>query len=186
MKRYITALAVILTLALAATGKDKISAADVAKQQAALQNTTIIPGRSVGPIRLGMGMDEVQNMLGKPYGWTNADNISGATWRYPDLNLQISFDRGAAPVVTGVQAVAFSRKRGTLGNLYWKGILPVKIPFQTGNGITLGSSAFDVRRAYSNQFWDTGGIIMDYRSLGLTFSTTMDHVVWAIGVYAPQ
>jgi hypothetical protein len=190
VNKYIAALVVTLMLAGAALGRDKgtkMSPADVAKQQAALQNTTIIPGRSVGPIRLGMGMDEVQDMLGKPFGWTNADNISGASWRYPDLNLQISFDRGAAPVVTGVQAVAFSRKRGTLGNLYWKGILPVKIPFQTGNGITLGSSAFDVRRAYSNYgYEDTGGIFMTYKSLGLAFSTTMDHVVWAIGVYAPQ
>src|ERR1700730_17493594 len=120
-------------LAGAALGKDKGAKADAAKQQAAIQNTTIIPGRSIGPIRLGMGMDEVQAMLGKPFGWTNADNISGATWPYPDLNLSISFDRGAAPIVTSVQAVAFSRKRGTLGNLYCKGMLPVKVAFQTAN-----------------------------------------------------
>jgi hypothetical protein len=73
-----------------------------------------------------------------------------------------------------------------LGNLYWKGILPVKVAFQTADGITLGSSAFDVRRAYGNQFKDWSGIVMGYNSLGLTFSITMDHVVWAIGVSAPQ
>ena len=95
-------------LAGGATGKDKTSAADAAKRQAAIQNTTIIPGQSIGPIRLGMGMDEVQSLLGKPFGWTNADNITGATWRYPDLNLSISFDRGAAPSVKGKYAVAVS------------------------------------------------------------------------------
>lgn len=58
---------------------------------------------------------------------------------------------------TGVQAVAFSRRRGTLGNPLLERCPPVKIPFQTGNGITLGSSAFDVRRAYSNYgYEDTG------------------------------
>jgi hypothetical protein len=186
VKKYVAALAVTLMLAGAATGRDKASAADAEKRQAAMQNTAIIPGQSIGPIRLGMGMDEVQSLLGKPFGWTNADNISGATWRYPDQNLSISFDRGAAPTVTAVAATAFPRKRGTLGNLYWKGILPVKVAFQTADGITLGSSAFDVRRAYGNQFKDWSGIVMGYNSLGLTFSITMDHVVWAIGVSAPQ
>jgi hypothetical protein len=187
VKKYIAAVGLVLMLAGAATGRDKTSAADAAKRQAAIQNTTIIPGRSIGPIRLGMGMDEVQGMLGKPFGWTNADNISGANWRYPDLNLSISFDRGAAPIVTGIQAVSYSRKQTTLGKLYWKSILPVKVPFQTANGISLGSSAFDVRRAYSSYgYEDTGGLLMTYKPLGLSFSTTMDHVVWAIGVYAPQ
>jgi len=175
VKKYVAALAVTLMLAGAATGRDKASAADAEKRQAAMQNTAIIPGQSIGPI-----------LLGKPFGWTNADNISGATWRYPDQNLSISFDRGAAPTVTAVAATAFPRKRGTLGNLYWKGILPVKVAFQTADGITLGSSAFDVRRAYGNQFKDWSGIVMGYNSLGLTFSITMDHVVWAIGVSAPQ
>jgi len=187
VKKYIAALVVILMLAGATLGKDKGAKADAAKQQAAIQNTTIIPGQSIGPIRLGMGMDEVQSLLGKPFSWTNADNISGATWRYPDLNLSISFDSLAAPSVTFIQAVAFPRKRGTLGTLYWKGILPVKVAFQTANGISLGSSAFDVKRAYASYgYEDTEGILMTYKSLGLRFSTTMDHVVWAIGVSAPQ
>ena len=67
MKKYVAALAVTLMLAGAATGRDKASAADAEKRQAAMQNTAIIPGQSIGPIRLGMGMDEVQSLLGKPF-----------------------------------------------------------------------------------------------------------------------
>jgi hypothetical protein len=136
-----------------------------------------------------MGMDQVQATIGQPTGWISADTVHniGATWNYGNLNLQISFDSGAAPVVTSVRAYAWARKRTTLGRLVWKDIDPVKVNFQTAAGITLGSSAFDVRRAYASYgYEDMQGLVMIYKSLGLTFSTTMDHVVYSIGISQPQ
>jgi len=188
VKQFLAILCLLLLpAALSSPASAKKHNAPVDSSRVTSPDNHIIPYQRIGAIRLGMGMDEVQSMLGKATGWTNADTISGATWNYGDLNLQISFDKGAAPVVTSIRTVAWSRKPGTLGNLYWKGIEPVKVIFQTIDGITLGSSAFDVRRAYSNYgYEDVQGFSMNYKSLGLSFSITRDHMVWAIGIYQPQ
>ena len=188
MKKYITALAVILLLAGAALGKDKDAKAEAAKRQAATQNTTIIAGESIGTLRIGMGMDEVQSMLGKPSGWQylpqGGKSVSEASsWTYADLNLQIFFSRGATPFVTSINNTGFVHRRSKSGNLSWKDIEPVKVKFQTREGITIGSSAFDVNRAYSNYEWHgQGGEFMDYKSLGLFFAITSDHIVYGIQV----
>jgi hypothetical protein len=139
-------------------------------------------------------MDEVQDMLGKPSNWQYRPGGSKAftnaiSWSYVDLNLLIYFDSGPAPVVTGIRATVWPSKSKTIHTLYWKDELPVKVIFQTTQGITLGSSAFDVKRAYSNYKYvdqDSEGVVMNYKSLGLIFWTTMDHVVSGIEISRPQ
>jgi hypothetical protein len=97
------------------------------------------------------------------------------------------FGSGAAPVVTGINTSVWpgTRKAKTFGTTYWKDIIPAKVIFKTTEGITLGSSAFDVRRAYGSG--DTSGdVVMNYKSLGLSFWTTMDHIVMVIEIRNPQ
>lgn len=192
MKKYITALAVILLLAGAALGKDKDAKAEAAKRQAAIQNTTIIAGQSIGALRIGMGMDEIQSMLGKPSGWKysfqGGKSVSEASsWLYNDLNLEVFFNSSAVPRVTSINYTGWLHKRTKPGNFAWKDIDPVKVKFRTTDGIAIGSSAFDVQRAYSNYEWHgQGGEFMDYKSLGLFFGITSDHIVWSINVRQPQ
>ena len=51
----------------------------------------------------------------------------------------------------------------------------------------MGSSAFDVVRAYKAYgYQDMQGLMMIYKSLGLTFFTTMDHMVYGIVINQPQ
>lgn len=148
----------------------------------------IVPNQRIGAIRLGMPMDEVQSLLGKPYGGIRADNAlkTGPTYDYPSVNLEISFSFGAAPSVTDIRAKSWPRKSKTLGNLYWKDIMPVNVSFKTAEGITVGSSAFDVLRAYkAYEYQDEQGLSMRYKSLGLIFFTTMDHMVYGIGITQP-
>jgi len=194
MKQFLAILCLLLlpaSLSISASAKKHNPAVDGSRVTS--PDNPIIPYQRIGAIRLGMGMDEVQSVLGKPSGWTflpgsKSKGISDAySWSYADQNLQISFDRGAAPIVSGIATLAWSRKRKTFGNLYWKDINPAKVIFQTAEGITLGSSAFEVRRAYSNYGYDdTEGILMNYKSLGLSFTTTVDHIVWAISINQPQ
>jgi hypothetical protein len=194
MKQFLAILCLLLlpaSLSISASAKKHNPAVDGSRVTS--PDNHIIPYQRIGAIRLGMGMDEVQSVLGKPSGWTflpgsKSKGISDAySWSYADQNLQISFDRGAAPIVSGIATLAFSRKRKTFGTLYWKDIDPVKVAFQTTSGIALGSSAFDVRRAYGDDgYEDIDGVVMNYKSLGLTFSITRDHIVWEIGIYQPR
>jgi hypothetical protein len=192
VKKYIAALVVTLMLAGTALGGDKAAKADAAKRQAAIQNTAIIAGQSIGELRLGMGMDEVESMLGKPSGWkylpTGGKSVSEASsWFYNDLNLEIFFNRGAVPVVTSIRTAGWPHKRIKSGNFAWKDIDPLMVKFQTAEGITIGSSAFDVQRAYSNYEWHgQQGQFMNYASLGLFFDITSDHIVYGIQVSKPQ
>lgn len=192
MNKHITALAVILLLAGAALGKDKDAKAEAAKRQAAIQNTTIIAGESIGALRLGMGMDKVQSMLGKPSGWKysfqGGKSVSEASsWFYNDLNLEVFFNSSAVPMVTSINHTGWLHKRTKPGNFEWKDIDPVKVKFQTTDGIAIGSSAFDVKRVYSNYGWQgEGGEFMDYKSLGLFFAITSDHIVYGIQVHKPE
>ena len=189
-------LAILCFLLLSATLSTPASAkehpAPVDSSRVTSPDNLIIPNQRIGAIRLGMGMDEVRRLLGKPSGGVlaNAARNQGAIWSYGDLNLQISFDSGAAPIVTSIQAHGWTHKHKTLDTLYWKDIDPVKVAFQTSNGITVGSSAFDVRRVYSNYGYEESqpgqGLIMYYKSIGLTFFVTADHIVYSIGIYTPQ
>jgi hypothetical protein len=190
VKQFLAILSISLLLVVlpvpASAGKHD---APVDSSRATTPDNKIIPGERIGAIRLGMGMDEVQSQLGKPSGWTTAGQGQGATWYYVDLNLSISFSTGAAPYVRGVSTNVWARKpKTTFGKMYWKGMTPVKVVFQTANGIGLGSTSFDVSRAYSGNEHedDSYGIGMSYKSLGLYFQFTMDHMVRSIAISNPQ
>lgn len=191
MKQFLAILCLLLlpaALSIPASANKKHNA-PVDSSRITSPDNHIIPYQRIGAIRLGMGMDEVQGLLGKPSGWTSADPARsiGATFYYLNLNLQVHFDSGAAPVVTEIWASTWDRKRRTLDAQYWKDFYPVKVAFQTANGIALGSSAFDVRRACSNYAYeDTAGLFMNYKSLGLGFSITADHIVYAIDIHNPR
>jgi hypothetical protein len=192
VKKYIAALVVTLMLAGTALGGDKAAKADAAKRQAAIQNTAIIAGQSIGELRLGMGMDEVESMLGKPSGWkylpTGGKSVSEASsWFYNDLNLEIFFGRGAVPVVTSIRTAGWPHKRIKSGNFAWKDIDPLMVKFQTAEGITIGSSAFDVQRAYSNYEWHgQTGSVHELRVPWAFFRHHLgSHRLWYSGVQAP-
>lgn len=170
-----------------ATSGSNVSPADMQKRQQALANSDhlIVPGQRIGPIRLGMGMDEVVATLGQPdyantaYGWT--------TWKYVSLNMSISFPSGAAPGVNSVSAVAWNDSGKTIGESTWADVNPVTTVFQTANGIGLGSSTFDVKRGYaSSNYTDGGGYSMDFTGLGIAFWSINDRRVTTIIVCSPK
>lgn len=192
MKKYIAALVVTLMLAGTALGGDKAAKADAAKRQAAIQNTAIIAGQSIGELRLGMGMDEVESMLGKPSGWkylpTGGKSVSEASsWFYNDLNLEIFFGRGAVPVVTSIRTAGWPHKRIKSGNFAWKDIDPSwssskppresrLAPRPSTSSVLIVTTSGTAKR----------GQFMNYASLGLFFDITSDHIVYGIQVSKPQ
>jgi hypothetical protein len=193
MKRLLAIVCpLLLATALSSPASGKKHDPPVDSSRVTSPDNHIVPNQRIGAIRLGMGMDEVQSILGRPSSWKysfqgSKDVSNASSWLYFDLNLEIFFDEGSAPTVNSIQTTGWLRKRITSGDLYWKDILPVKLAFQTPDGITLGSSAFDVRRVYSSYgYEDHQGEYMDYRSLGLFFATTADHIVWKIGISKPQ
>jgi hypothetical protein len=100
------------------------------RQQAIAQSDMlIVPGQRIGPIRLGMGMDEVVAKLGQP------DFTETSEWRYWSLNLVVGFYTSPAPAVAG------------LSTQIWADV-PLSTVFRTAEGIGIGSSSFDVKRAY--------------------------------------
>jgi hypothetical protein len=125
-------------LFLAGCSESGASAADMQKRQQAIAQSDhhIVPGQRIGPIRLGMGMDEVLAELGQPDKiWTHR---SGDTdWNYWSLNLVVGFDNSSAPTVLWIE------------DRTWTGV-PVHVVFRTAEGIGVGSSSFDVKRAYGS------------------------------------
>lgn len=159
-----------------ASGGGSVPAVDIQKRQQALSSADrlIIPGERIGPIRLGMGMDEVSAMLGKPdvaYTSEYPNGSKPATWKYWSLNLALIFSSDSAPSVDTIQTIA------------WKGESITTI-FKTVNGIGLGASSFDVKRAYSSyNYRDTEGMVMDYKNLGIIFTLEpSDHRILQIQV----
>jgi hypothetical protein len=116
---------------------NNVSAADMQKRQQALaaSDLLIVPGGRIGPVRLGMGLDEVFAKLGQP------DYINPGTedrllqWQYWSLNLNVDFDNSAAPAVVEI------------ANMDWTNA-PLLTIFRTDKGIGIGSTSFDVQRAY--------------------------------------
>lgn len=66
----------------------------------------LIHGERIGPIRLGMCMDEVIATLGHPD--CKQMTRDSYHWHYPDLNMQIDFSLGAAPSVRQVETGAYT------------------------------------------------------------------------------
>jgi hypothetical protein len=192
VRKYIAALGVVLMLAGAAVGKTKaarISSADTAKRQTAIQNTTIIPGRSIGLIRLGMGMDEVNSILGTPdFNYSEGSGAySSTTWKYISINLMMMFDGGAAPTVTSITATGWSHGAHKMGDIYWtKNIETPVVNYSTNTGVTLGSTSFSAIRAYAGRNYEDSKVWVTFKDLGLTLLISMDHMVYGITVAAPQ
>jgi hypothetical protein len=90
--------------------------------------------RRVGPIRLGMYMDEVATILGAPetVGGNGRDDCVRCIpvlWTYDKKNFQVMFSKGPTPFVTGITV--------------WD-----EVKWVTAEGIRIGMSVFDVARTY--------------------------------------
>jgi hypothetical protein len=165
---------------------DGLSAADREKRLKVLaaSDHLIVPGQRVGPIYLDMAMDEVIAILGRPDSkQTTRDSYH---WNYQDLNMQIDFSLGAAPSVRQVGTSAYTKKPIDTNSMVWSDLKPLTVVFHTQNGIQLGASSFDVKRAFrSYSYRDPQGAEMSYESLGIRFGVMSDFRVWAIAVISP-
>ncbi|MDE3083876.1 MAG: hypothetical protein KGJ37_01485, partial [Verrucomicrobiota bacterium] len=187
----VAAMALVLAGCVSQPGSgSRVSAAEQQKRQQALaaSDHLIVPGERIGPVRLGMGMDEVVATLGQPdYAITLPYQGGRQEWKYDSLNLAIYFRAGSAPWVDTVETVAWNDTGKTLGNSTWVDVDPVITVFQTDNGIGLGASSFQVRRAYSSYgYQDTGGYGMNYTQLGVYFGLQSDRRVTTISVTSRQ
>jgi hypothetical protein len=191
LTKFLLNAAMILALASYASDScygdgDSVSAADREKRRQAMaaSDHLIIPGERIGPIRLGMGMDQVLETLGRPDSTqTTRDSYH---WHYSDLNMQLDFDLGAAPSVRQVQTGAYTDKPIDTNAMVWSDLKPVTTVFCTDNGIQLGASSFDVKRAFSAySYTDPGGVVMNYEHVGIRFGVTSDFRVWAMCVAYP-
>ena len=136
--------------------------------------TAIVPGQSVGPIRIGMGMDEVQALLGAPDSTSHNPNGVVDQWWYISMNLGVGFTDTATPTVNSVWTEVYTKSDGvTFGEQTWDDGYPVQTAYKTGSGIQLGSSSFDVQRAYGSGYTDPGGdaLMMKYGN-GISFRVT--------------
>jgi hypothetical protein len=169
--------------------KVKLSPADLQKRQAVMASPDheIVPGRRIGPIRLGMGQDQVLAILGQPDYAVPFNRGEYPKYVYESLNLLIYFSPDATPSVRAVQAKGWRKNSKTLGQTYWgKNIEPIQTNWSTSTGVTLGSTSFDVQRAYSTFTHQDSEVSMSYDALKISFVITMDHMVDTIIVSAPQ
>ncbi len=135
----------------------RASAADLQKRQQAMAQSDqlIVPDQRIGPVRLGMGMDEVIAELGQP---DFTDKVDGGhpSWRYWSLNLTVVFDRSSAPAVDWIETNTWTDS-------------PLLTVFRTAEGLHIGSSSFDVKRAYGSPEVDQNGYVMQYNSRKIDF-----------------
>jgi len=146
------------------------------QQVFAASDKLIVPGRRIGPISLGMGMDEVVGKLGKPDlniagGQYPGGAHYGPEFRYWSLNLAIVFDASAAPAVVSVQ------------NVKWRDAALLAV-FKTADGVGIGSTSFEVKRVFGTPSQDASEV-MWYRSRGVFFEFT-GYDVRKVTVSAPQ
>lgn len=189
LTKFLLNAAMILALVSSASDScygDSVSAADQEKRRQAMaaSDHLIVPGERIGPIRLGMGMDQVLETLGRPDSTqTTRDSYH---WHYSNLNMQLDFDLGAAPSVRQVETGAYRDKSIDTNTMGWSDLKPVTTVFHTDNVIQLGASSFDVKRAFSAySYTDPGGLVMNYEHVGIRFGVTSDFRVWAISVGYP-
>ena len=91
------------------------------------------------------------------------------------------------PSVTSIETVAWNNTGKNLGQSTWADTIPLATVFQTAEGITLGASSYEVRRAYNNYgYQDFGGYGMLYKQLGVYFSLQSDRRVVSITVNQRQ
>lgn len=191
MKHIFRTLALILaflSLASCASGPYQASAEALQQRASVISRygTVIVPGESIGPIRLGMGMDEVQAMLGTPDGTSYNPNGVVDEWRFISMNLGIGFTDTPTPTVNAIWTEVYTKSDGvTFGEQTWDDGYPVQTLYKTSDGIQLGSTSFDVQRAYGSGYTDPGGsaLMMTYANAGISFRVTRsDKRVVSIGV----
>src|SRR5262249_37330509 len=138
-----------------------VPAADAQRREEVIKsNRLIVPGERIGPIRLGMGMDEVRAVLGQPdetFSGEPDPEIVGDTWapmwHYKSISLLIWFSGDAAPIATSIATVARSGE----------GFKP-KVYFRAAEGVQIGTSSYDVKRAYGTPL-ESGPDYMRYEPL---------------------
>lgn len=163
-----------------------VSADDMQKRQQALANSDrlIVPGQRIGPIRLGMYMNQVADILGQPdHSWNQYGN---QVWQYNSLNLSIVFNTAAAPSVYSVSTTAFNDTGKSIGQSTWADENPVMTFFQTSNGVKLGSTSYDVMNNYGSYGLKDEQYVMRYNQLGITFWLLSDHRINLILVSQQQ
>jgi hypothetical protein len=192
MKKSVLMLLLLLLVCVspsAGNKKIKLSAEDQQKRQAAKAGDhLIVPSRGIGPITLRMGQDQVLAILGQPDYAVPAKGYFSPKYMYDSLNLIVYFSQDAAPTVVSITTQAFSEKGSRpMSEVYWKYFEAVETNWSTLQGVNLGATSFDIKRAYSAyQYDDTAGVMMNYKGLGISFSVSVDHKVYSITVSAPQ
>jgi len=188
MKKPVLMVLLLLLVCVSASAgnkKIKLPPADLQKRQAAIASADhqIVPGRRIGPISLGMGQDQVLAILGQPDYAIPAQGYGGPKYYYDSLNLVVFFTSEAAPSVNFITAQGFTKGVRTLGKTNWKDIQTIQTNLSANSGVNLGSTSFDVKRAYSAYgYEDSSGIMMNYKGLGFSYVLTMDHMVSSISV----
>ena len=169
------------------------SASDQQKVQQALaaSDHLIVPGERIGPIRLGMGMDEVVAILGQPdNGAKTYYGQDDVKWHYLSINLVVYFSGGTAPTVESVQTTAGAKSGRPLelATSTWADFAPINIAFRTANGVELGSTSFDAARAYSSySYKDFGPSLMAFSDLGISFTVeSSDCSITSISINSHQ
>lgn len=168
----IVGLGIALFLAGGCASSRAVSAADIKKrhQAVAQSDRLIVPGERIGPIRIGMGADELRAMLGQPeeIQLSRSDLPSSATsWGYSSLGLRVVFDQSLTPSVSAVNTVDFR-------HFLTPGVGTVEgTAFHTAEGIALNASPFDIKRLYGPcqevKYLDARGGAMEYPVRGVTF-----------------
>jgi hypothetical protein len=169
----------------------RVSAFDLQKREQAMASSDrlIVPGQRIGPIYLGMGMDQVVATLGRAdYVVESPPHTGIQLWKYDNLNLGIyCYARSSAPYVTSIETIAWNDTGKNLGQSTWADVIPVVTVFQTSNGIELGASSYDVRRAYGGySYQDVGGYGLNFTQLGVYFGLQSDRRVSVITVSPRQ
>jgi hypothetical protein len=187
MKKPLLMVLLLLLICVSASAggkKIKLSPADLQKRQAVMASADheIVPGRRIGPIRLGMGQDQVLQILGQPDYDLPGDRGHYPNYQYISLNLRVSFSSGSTPSVIVIDAQGWSSGHKTLGETHWKQIEPVEVNWATSSGVKLGSSSFDVKRGFGTPGEDDSRYSMLYKNLGLSLILTVDYVVDSISV----
>jgi hypothetical protein len=186
-RTFVSATLLLMSLLPAcASGPYQASAQDQQQRQQAVAQygSVIVPGVGIGPVNLGMAMDEVRARLGEPDNTSVDPEGNVISWGYGSLNLTVGFTVSATPSVNSVSTSVNVKKPVTLGAQTWEDGYPVQTVFQLDNGIKLGATSFDVQRAFGDYSEPGGsaGLMMQYPN-GLLFRVTKsDHRVVQIEV----
>lgn len=131
----------------------------------------IVLAERIGPVALGMTVDEVVRILGRP------DEIYKQPEDHPDQGQYYRFDRIGWSVsfssIPASEAIMISTK---------------STMYVTDRGIRVGISGTDVVRAYGREYETirSGGEVWAlYRHLGIQFELSADNRVFMIAVMRP-